>query len=266
MSKMTVPVICSMKKEGPKIVMVTAYDANTAGIIDEAGVDIVLVGDSLGNVVQGQPNTLPVTIEDMIYHTKIVSRGIVNAHLSADMPFMSYQASKKEALRNAGRLVKESGAESVKLEVNEDYVETLYSINRAGIPVIGHIGLCPQSVHGMGGYRVQGRGSKEARRLLDLAKAVESAGAFSILIESIPWTLAEEITKSVKIPTIGIGAGPGCDGQVLVINDLLGLSPEPIPKFVKKYANLREVVDRSTKAFIEDVRAGVFPSEEHSYD
>ena len=255
-----------MKEEGRKIVMVTAYDAATARMIDEAGVDMVLVGDSLGNVVQGHPHTLPVTIEDMIYHTKIVSRGVVNAHLSADMPFMSYQASKEDALRNAGRMIKDGWAESVKLEVNEDYVETLYAINRAGIPVIGHIGLCPQSVHGMGGYKVQGRGRKEARRLIDLAKMVESAGAYSILLESIPRMLAEEITKSVRIPTIGIGAGPGCDGQVLVINDLLGLSPEPIPKFVKKYANLREIVDKSTRAFIEDVRTGAFPAEEHSYD
>lgn len=266
MRKITAPVIRSMKQDGRKIVMVTAYDAATARMIDEAGVDIVLVGDSLGNVVQGQPNTLPVTIEDMIYHTRIVSRGVVNAHLSADMPFMSYQSSREDAIRNAGRLVKDGCAESVKLEINEDYVETLYAINKAGIPVVGHIGLCPQSVLEMGGYKVQGRGRKEARRLLDLAQAAESAGAFSIVIESIPRTLAEEITKSVKIPTIGIGAGPGCDGQVLVINDLLGLSPEPIPKFVKKYANLREVVDKSTKAFIDDVRSGAFPSEEHSYD
>lgn len=266
MRKITAPVIRSMKQDGRKIVMVTAYDAATARMIDEAGVDMVLVGDSLGNVVQGQPNTLPVTIEDMIYHTRIVSRGVVNAHLSADMPFMSYQSSKEEAIRNAGRLVKDGCAESVKLEINEDYVETLYAINKAGIPVVGHIGLCPQSVLEMGGYKVQGRGRKEARRLLDLAQAAESAGAFCIVIESIPRTLAAEITKSVKIPTIGIGAGPGCDGQVLVINDLLGLSPEPIPKFVKKYANLREIVDKSTRAFIEDVRSGAFPSEEHSYD
>ncbi|KAB2834133.1 MAG: 3-methyl-2-oxobutanoate hydroxymethyltransferase [Candidatus Dadabacteria bacterium] len=266
MRKITAPVIRSMKAEGRKIVMVTAYDAATARMIDEAGVDMALVGDSLGNVVQGQLNTLPVTIDDMIYHTRIVSRGIVHAHLSADMPFMSYQASKEDALRNAGRLVKEGFAESVKLEINEDHVETLYAINKAGIPVIGHIGLCPQSVLEMGGYKVQGRGRHEARRLLDLAKAIESAGAFAILIESVPRTLAAEITKSVRIPTIGIGAGPGCDGQVLVINDLLGLSPEPIPRFVKKYANLREVVDQSTRAFIDDVRSGAFPSEEHSYD
>jgi len=266
MKKMTAPVIRSMKAEGLKIVMVTAYDAATAGMIDEAGVDIVLVGDSLGNVVQGLPNTLPVTIEDMIYHTRIVSRGINRAHLAADMPFMSYQASKEDALRNAGRLVKEAGAESVKLEINEDYVETLYSINKSGIPVMGHIGLCPQSVLEMGGYKVQGRGRKEAGRLVDLAKMIEGAGAFSLVLESIPRTLAREITDSIKIPTIGIGAGPGCDGQVLVINDLLGLSPEPTPRFVKKYAELREVVGKSTRAFIEDVRSGAFPAEEHSYD
>ena len=266
MKKMTAPIIRSMKAEGLKIVMVTAYDAATARMVDEAGVDMVLVGDSLGNVVQGLPNTLPVTIEDMIYHTRIVSRGVEHAHLAADMPFMSYQASKEEALRNAGRLVKEAGAESVKLEINEDYVETLYSINKSGIPVIGHIGLCPQSVLEMGGYKVQGRGRQEARRLIDLAKMIEAAGAFSIVLESIPRTLAREITDSIKIPTIGIGAGPGCDGQVLVINDLLGLSPEPTPKFVKKYAELRELVGQSTREFIEEVRSGQFPGREHSYD
>jgi 3-methyl-2-oxobutanoate hydroxymethyltransferase len=266
MNKKTVPEIRSMKTECQKIVMVTAYDAATARMVDEAGVDIVLVGDSLGNVIQGLPNTLAVTMDDMIYHTRIVSRGLVNAHLTADMPFMSYQASKEDALRNAGRFIKESGAESVKFETTEEYLETVYAISKSGIPVMAHIGLRPQSVLEMGGYRIQGRNEKEAAALLDLAKSIESAGAFSMVLESIPQSLAKEITDAVKIPTIGIGAGPGCDGQVLVINDLLGLSPEPTPRFVKKYANLREVVGISTRAFINDVRSGAFPSEEHSYD
>lgn len=266
MTKKTAPEIRSMKEQGRKIAMITAYDAATAKILDEAGADIVLVGDSLGNVVQGLPTTLPVTMDEMIYHTRIVSRGIVNSHLTADMPFLSFQVSKEEALRNAGRLVKEAGAESVKLETTEDNVETVHTIQRAGIPVMGHIGLCPQNFLQMGGYKLQGRGESEALRLLDLAKSVESAGAFSLVLESIPQSLAKEITDLVGIPTIGIGAGPGCDGQVLVINDLLGLSPEPIPKFVKRYSNLREIVLNSTREFIDEVRQGAFPSQENSYD
>lgn len=255
-----------MKEEGRKIAMITAYDAATAKILDEAEADIILVGDSLGNVIQGLPTTLPVTMEEMIYHTRLVSRGTVNSHLTADMPFMSFQISKEEALRNAGRLVKEGGAESVKLETSEDSIETVYTIQQAGIPVMGHIGLCPQNFLRMGGYKLQGRGESEARRLVELAKSVESAGAFSLVLESIPQSLAKEITGSIGIPTIGIGAGPGCDGQVLVINDLLGLSPEPVPKFVKRYSNLREVVLSSTREFIDEVRSGAFPSEENSYD
>ncbi len=263
---MTAPKIVSMKREGRKIAVLTAYDAATARILDDAGVDIILVGDSLGNVVQGHSSTLPVTLEDMIYHTKMVSRGVTNAHLTADMPFMSYQVSIEEAVRNAGRLVKEAGAESVKLETSVDFVDTVYAIQKTGIPVMGHIGLTPQSVLAMGGYKLQGREKGQARKLVDLAKAVENAGAFSLVLESIPQSLAKEITDSIGIPTIGIGAGPACDGQVLVINDLLGLSPEPIPKFVKKYAGLREIVEKSTREFIDDVRSGAFPSQEHSYD
>ncbi|MGH7890296.1 MAG: 3-methyl-2-oxobutanoate hydroxymethyltransferase, partial [Thermodesulfobacteriota bacterium] len=186
MKKITVPRLGEMKKEREKIVMLTAYDASTANIIDEAGVDIVLVGDSLGNVIQGLPNTVSVTMDEMIYHTKIVSRGVKHAHLCGDMPFMSYQASKQRALRNAGRFIKEAGAESVKLETNEIYLDTLYSITKAGIPVMGHIGLCPQSIHVMGGYKIQGRDDNEAKRLFELSKAVVDAGAFSLVLESIP--------------------------------------------------------------------------------
>ncbi len=265
MKKITVPIISSMKDK-EKIVMLTAYDAPTARIVDEAGVDIVLVGDSVGNVIQGLSNTLPVTVDEMIYHTRIVSRGIQNAHLCADMPFMSFQSSKENAVKNAGRFVKESGAESVKLEVTNDYIDTIREIRKAGIPVMGHIGLRPQSFHDMGGYKLQGREKSEGAELLALAKKIEDAGAFSLVLESIPQKLAKKITRSIKIPTIGIGAGPDCDGQVLVINDLVGLSEEPLPKFVKKYAEVRETMKEATKDYVDEVKKGVFPSSEHSYD
>ncbi len=265
MKKITVPIISSMKDK-EKIVMVTAYDAPTARIVDKSGVDIVLVGDSVGNVIQGLSNTLPVTVDEMIYHTKIVSRGIQNAHLCADMPFMSFQSSKEDAVKNAGRFIKEAGAESVKLEVTNDFIDTIREIRKAGIPVMGHIGLRPQSFHDMGGYKLQGREKGEGAELLALAKKIEDAGAFSLVLESIPQKLAKKITRSIKIPTIGIGAGPDCDGQVLVINDLVGLSEEPLPKFVKKYAEVRETMKEATKDYVDEVKKGVFPSSEHSYD
>lgn len=265
MKKITVPIISSMKNK-EKIVMVTAYDAPTAKMVDESGVDIILVGDSVGNVIQGRPNTLPVTMDEMIYHTKIVSRGNTSAHLCADMPFMSFQNSIEDSVRNAGRFVKESGAESVKLETTVDYLDTISAIRKAGIPVMGHIGLRPQSVHDMGGYKLQGREKSEGDKLVSLAKQIEDAGAFSVVLESIPAKLAKKITRAVKIPTIGIGAGPDCDGQVLVINDLLGISQEPLPKFVKKYAELRKTMTKATREYIKEVRGGAFPSSEHSYD
>ena len=226
-----------MKQNGEKITMITAYDAATAELVDTAGIDSVLVGDSLGNVIQGRDNTLSVTLEEMIYHTKIVSRGINNAHLAADMPFLSYQVSVEKAVENAGRIIKEGNAESVKLEVNEEYIDTVYAINKASIPVIAHIGLCPQSLHVMGGYRVQGRNKDDADQMLHLAHLAEDAGAFLIVLESIPSPLARKITSSISIPTIGIGAGSDCDGQVLVFNDMAGLSPEPLPKFVNKFGS-----------------------------
>ncbi len=265
MEKITVPIISSMKNSD-NIVMVTAYDAPTAKIVDEAGVDIILVGDSLGNVIQGLPNTLSVTMDEMIYHTKMVSRGIKNAHLCADMPFMSFQSSNVDAVRNAGRFIKEAGAESVKLETTQDYIDTIRALRKTGIPVMGHIGLRPQSVHDMGGYKLQGRGKSEGDKLIALAKEIEDAGAFSVVLESIPNKLAKKITHSISIPTIGIGAGPECDGQVLVINDLVGLSEEPLPKFVKKYADVRKIMTKATKDFVNEVRNGAFPSSEHSYD
>ncbi|MFQ5787470.1 MAG: 3-methyl-2-oxobutanoate hydroxymethyltransferase [Thermodesulfobacteriota bacterium] len=266
MSKVTVPIIVEKKKKNEKIVTLTAYDAATAKIIDETDVDIILVGDSLGNVIQGLDNTLKVTMDEMIYHTKLASRGVKRAHLCSDMPFMSYQSSKEEAIRNAGRFIKEGGSESVKIETNENYLETIYAIQKAGIPVMGHIGLCPQSVLTTGGYKIQGREKNEAERLVELAKSIEDAGAFSIVLESVPLKLAKKITKALEIPTIGIGAGPYCDGQVLVINDLVGLTPDPAPKFVKKYANVREIMTKSIIKFRDEVRGGIFPSLNHSYD
>ena len=245
--------------------MVTAYDAPTAKIVDESGVDIVLVGDSVGNVIQGLSNTLAVSVDEMIYHTKIVSRGIQNAHLCADMPFMSFQSSNEDAVKNAGRFVKESGAESVKIEVTEDYIDTIREIRKAGIPVMGHIGLRPQSVHDMGGYKLQGREKSEGAKLVALAKKIEDAGAFSLVLESIPQKLAKKITRSINIPTIGIGAGEGCDGQVLVLYDLLGLFDEFVPKYVKPYAHLKAEALQALKRYKEEVECGKFPSDAESY-
>ena len=255
-----------MKVNGNKITMVTAYDSTISRILDESGVDSILVGDSLANVVQGLDNTLSVTIEEMIYHTRLVSRGVRYAHVSSDMPFLSYQSSKEEAVKNAGRLVKNGNAESVKLEVNEEYIETVYSIYKAGIPVIAHIGLCPQSVHIMGGYKVQGLTKDSYSKLLELAKSCKQAGASIVLLESVSSRLAKEITDAVDIPTIGIGAGSECDGQVLVINDLIGLTQDPLPRFVKKYSNVRSVISNSVKEYIKDVKSSNFPSKENSYE
>ena len=254
-----------MKQSGEKISMITAYDAATAEIVDTAGVDAVLVGDSLGNVIQGLENTLSVTLDEMIYHTKIVSRGIKHAHLSTDMPFLSYQVSVEEAVSNAGRLVKEGNAESVKIEVNDEYIDTIYALYKASIPVIAHIGLCPQSVHVMGGYTVQGKKTEDAENLLNLAHLSEDAGAFMLVLESIPSGLADLITSSVSIPTIGIGAGSTCDGQVLVFNDMVGLSPDPLPKFVTKFAEGRKSFIKATEKYIEQVKKQKFPSKKNSY-
>lgn len=254
-----------MKEHGEKIAMITAYDATIAAIVDAAGVDVVLVGDSLGNVVQGLEDTLPVTLDEMIYHTKIVSRGVARAHLCSDMPFLSYQKSPEDAIESAGRLLKEGRAESVKLEVNEAYVDTVYRIRKAGIPVVAHIGLCPQSIHVMGGYKVQGSLPGEREELLDLAKSCEQAGAFMVLIESVLSEVARDVTEILGVPTVGIGSGVDCDGQVLVVNDMVGLTPDPLPKFVKKYAKVAETISDSTKKYVEEVKKGTFPSQEHSY-
>lgn len=266
MPKIRITKFKQMKQKGDKISMITAYDTATAELVDSAGIDSVLVGDSLGNVIQGLENTLSVSLEEMIYHTKIVSRGIKNAHLAADMPFLSYQVSVESAINNAGRLLKEGNAESVKLEVNEEYIDTVYALNKASIPVIAHIGLCPQSVHVTGGYLVQGRKKNDAEHLLQLAHLAEDAGAFLIVLESIPGVLAEKITLSLAIPTIGIGAGNRCDGQVLVFNDMAGLSPDPLPKFVNKFAEGRKIFIKATEKYIEQVKNQKFPSKKNSYE
>ncbi len=255
----------NMKEQGEKIAMITAYDAAIASILDASGVDVVLVGDSVGNVIQGLEYTLSVTLDEMIYHTKIVSRGVNRAHLCSDMPFLSYQKSPQDAIESAGRLLKEGMAESVKLEVNDAYVDTVYRIQKAGIPVVAHIGLCPQSVHVTGGYRVQGCLPGERETLLTLAKSCEQAGAFMVLIESVLSEVAKDITESLVIPTVGIGSGVDCDGQVLVVNDMIGLTPEPLPKFAKRYAKVAETISDSAKKYVEEVKKGTFPSQEQSY-
>ena len=253
------------KKEGRKITMLTAYDYPFAQIVDEAGIDCILVGDSLGMVVQGLENTLPVTMDEMIYHTKMVSRAVKNAMVIGDMPFMSYQSGVQDAVKNAGRFLKEAGAAAVKIEGGSEVVEHIRIMTKSDIPVMAHIGLTPQSIHRMGGYKVQGKTQESARKLLEEAHAVEDAGAFSLLLEAIPMSLAEKITKELAIPTIGIGAGPHCDGQVLVLHDVIGLFERFVPKFVKKYANLKEDTLKAIKAYKEEIEKGIFPSEEQSF-
>ena len=264
MRKTTIPDLARMKADGSKIVMITAYDALFARVFDEAGVDVLLVGDSLGQVVLGHPDTLNVTMDDMVRHTGAAARGRKRALLVADMPFLSYQASVPDAIRNAGRLL-QAGAEGVKLEGGRNAAETIRAITKGDIPVMGHIGLTPQSVHRMGGYRVQGKTDVQRERLLDDAAAVQEAGAFAVVLEGMPALLAAEITKSLSIPTIGIGAGPHCDGQVLVMQDLLGLFDEFRPKFVRRFAELRQPVSDAVEAYAAAVREGTFPGKEHSF-
>lgn len=253
------------KREGKKITMITAYDYPTALIADEAGMDALLVGDSVGMVVQGLDNTLPVTMGEMIYHTKMVSRAVKSAMVIGDMPFMSYQVSIPEAVRNAGRFLKEAGASAIKIEGGREVEEHIKAMTKADIPVMAHIGLTPQSIHRMGGYKVQGKGEDEARLLIEEAHIVEEAGAFAVILEAIPALLAKRITEELTIPTIGIGAGPWCDGQVLVMHDVLGLFDRFIPRFVKRYANLKEEALRALRLYKEEVEKGIFPSREHSF-
>lgn len=263
--KNTVSTILEQKKTGDKITMLTAYDYSTAKLIDEAGINSILIGDSLGNVVLGYENTLSVTMEDMIHHTRAVARGAKNALIVADMPFMSYQTSVYDAVVNAGRLIKEGRAQAVKLEGGATVCEQIRAIVNASIPVVAHLGLTPQSVNAFGGFKVQGRTEEAARQIIDDAKAIEEAGAFAVVLEGIPAKLAQIITNELTIPTIGIGAGAGCDGQVLVYQDMLGMFSDFTPKFVKKYANVGEVMTQAFKEYIEEVKSGAFPKEEHSY-
>ena len=260
------PAFAEMKRKGEPIVAVTAYDFPTARIADDAGVDLILVGDSLGTVVLGYESTLPVTMEDMLHHTKAVMRARPRALVVADLPFMSYQTSPIEALANAGRLVKEGGADAVKLEGGERAAEAVRIIVEAGIPVMGHIGLTPQSVLQFGGYRVQGRGEEAGERLLADARALERAGVFSLVLEGMPSELSGRVTRAIAIPTIGIGAGACCDGQVLVWHDALGFSFGHQPKFVRKYADLAEGTAAGLTRFVEDVKQGRFPTSEESYE
>jgi 3-methyl-2-oxobutanoate hydroxymethyltransferase len=253
------------KRNGQKISMLTAYDYPTAKMVDEAEIDIILVGDSLGNVVLGYETTLFVTMDDMIHHTRAVSRAVKNAMVVGDMPFLSYSISIEESLRNAGRFMREAGAHAVKLEGGQERAAVVRAMTEAGIPVMGHIGLTPQSVHQLGGFRVQGKDLEAAKKMIADAKAMEEAGAFAVVLECVPAALAAKITQEVGIPTIGIGAGPSCDGQVLVNHDMLGLFGGHVAKFVRQYAHIGETMKQAFIAYKEDVEKGTFPAEEHCY-
>jgi 3-methyl-2-oxobutanoate hydroxymethyltransferase len=261
---MTILEFQQYKQDRKKLVVVTAYDALFARIVEQAGIRVILVGDSLGVVVQGKPNTLSVTMEDMLYHTKLVAGAVQRSLVIADMPFMSYQASPEDAVRNAGRLL-QAGAAAVKLEGGAVMADRIKAMTSIGIPVMGHLGMTPQSVHVLGGYKVQGKVDDQALRLLEDAKALEAAGAFALVLEAIPVDLAKKITQAVSIATIGIGAGPHCDGQVLVIYDLLGLFDTFIPKFVKTYAHLKADTLQALARYKEEVEQGKFPSDSESY-
>jgi 3-methyl-2-oxobutanoate hydroxymethyltransferase len=254
-----------MKEAGEKITVLTAYDYPFARLMDQAGIDMILVGDSVGTVVSGYDTTLPVTMEEMLYHTRAVVRGTAQALVVADMPFLSYQVDLRDARLNAGRLIKEGGAQAVKLEGGAHVADTIRAIVDMDVPVVGHIGLTPQSVHRMGGYRVQGKEKAQAQQLLADAVAVEAAGAFALVLEGIPAGLAREITAAVGIPTIGIGAGVDCDGQVLVIHDILGLCEKYSPKFVKKFADVSGTIRQGIDDYIREVKGGTFPDKEHSF-
>lgn len=263
--KYTVKSFQEAKENNKKISMLTAYDYSMAKIADGSGVDALLIGDSLGMVFQGHDSTLPVTIDDMIYHTKAVVRGTKRALVVTDMPFLSYHISTEEAIRNAGRLVKEGGAEAVKLEGGVHFAPTIKAIVEAQIPVMGHLGLTPQSVNAFGGFKVQGKSEEDARQILEDAKALEKAGVFAIVLECIPDKLAQLVTESINIPTIGIGAGNNCDGQILVINDMLGMYSDFVPKFVKQYAKLNPDITTAIQSYIAEVQNGEFPAKEHVF-
>ena len=262
----TVRDVRAFKERGEKFPMLTAYDWYSARLLDEAGIPLILVGDTLAMVMLGHDTTLPVSMDEMLHHTAAVARGAENALVVGDMPFMSYQASAEEGLRNAGRFLKEAGADAVKLEGGARVVELVGRITEAGIPVMGHLGLTPQSVHQLSGYRVQGRGDEAAHRLIADAKELEQAGAFAVVLEAVPRSVAAEVTASLEVPTIGIGAGPECDGQVLVWHDFLGINDGRVPKFVKRYANLADEIRGAARTFASEVAEGTYPGPDHSYE
>lgn len=261
----TVKTIASMKQKQEKIVCLTAYDYPTACIVDKAGIDIILVGDSAANVFAGEKNTLPITMEEMLYHTRIVSRAVKNGLVIADMPFLSYQTSIRDAVYNAGRFLK-VGAAGVKLEGGTPILAMIERLIALGIPVMGHLGLTPQSIHKFGGYKLQGRTEDSKSRLLADAKLLEEAGCFAVVLEKIPVSLAKKITASVSMPTIGIGAGPFCDGQILVLHDMIGLFDDFSPKFVKRYAHVGEAIRQAVEQYRDEVKKGVYPDKAHSFD
>ncbi len=265
MAKITIPEIRDRKRRGPPLVMITAYDYPTARIVDQAGVDLILVGDSLGMVCLGYPDTVPVTLDEMIHHTAAVARGAERALVVGDLPFLTYQVSPQQAVESAGRLVKEARADCVKLEGGRTQADKIEAIVTAGIPVMAHIGLTPQTATQLGGFKVQGRDAEAARALMEDAKAVEAAGAFAVVLECVPTKLATRISQSLSIPTIGIGAGPRCDGQVLVLHDLVGLFDRFVPKFVKRYADLGAEMRRAVETYCTEVREGAFPGPEHGF-
>jgi 3-methyl-2-oxobutanoate hydroxymethyltransferase len=263
--KVTTLRLSEMKTNGEKIVSLTAYDATIAKILDEAGIDVILVGDSLGNVVQGLDTTIPVTLDQVIYHTKAVKNGVTRAMIVSDMPFMTYQISSEDAFFNAGRLMKEAGAEAVKVEGGEFLADKVRKMTESGIPVMGHLGLTPQSIHKFGSYRARGTNPEEADKIISDAISLEQAGAFAIVLEKIPHELAKIVSDTIKIPTIGIGAGPYCDGQVLVYTDMLGITTDFSPRFVRRYAHLHESISDATSHYLEDIKNGEFPNINESY-
>jgi 3-methyl-2-oxobutanoate hydroxymethyltransferase len=263
--KVTVPEIRERKSHGPSIAMVTAYDSTMARLLDDAGADILLVGDSLGMVVQGLPNTLPVTVDEVCYHGRAVARSAQRAHVVGDMPFMSFQVSATQAIESAGKMMKEGAFESVKIEGGIEVADRVAQMVNIGIPVMGHVGLVPQRVHALGGFKVQGKTDETAERIIADAVALEQAGVYAIVLEAMPAEVASRVTRAVSVPTIGIGAGRGCDGQVLVCTDLLGMSRGHAPRFVKHFAEIGDAIVGATQAFIDEVRAGTFPDKEHEY-
>ncbi len=265
MPRVTIKDFFEKKEHKRSLSLITAYDYPFGRIVDEVGFDAVPVGDSLAMVVQGQENTMAVTMDEMVYHTRLVSRAVTGAMVIGDMPFMSYQVSVSDAVRNAGRFIKEAGAQAIKIEGGSEVLPHVRAIVRAEIPVMAHIGLTPQALYRMGGYKVQGRTDEARRRLVDDANRLQDAGAFSIVLEAIPAELAREITDALDIATIGIGAGPHCDGQILVLHDVIGLFDRFVPKFVKKYANIKEVAVNALRAYKEEVETGLFPSEKESF-